>query len=108
MPLPEDERKGQGKKEEEERKRESESAYLCFDFFHQPCLRPHGAPFIQPLNEREEGKAVSQGQVIRTEWNALQRQRRRERERESKAGRGGREKRGGRRGKRWERYHLFL
>lgn len=94
------------KKRRKERERERESAYLCFDFFHQPCLRPHGAPFIQPLNEREEGKAVSRGQVIRTEWNALQRQRRRERE--SKAGRGGREKRGGRRGKRWERYHLFL
>lgn len=95
MPLPEDERKGQGKKEEEERKRERESAYLCFDFFHQPCLRPHGAPFIQPLNEREEEKAVSQGQVIRTEWNALQRQRRREREREQS--RKGRE-----REERWE------
>lgn len=85
-PLPEDE-----KNRWKERSEKEMSAYLFSDFLHQSGVWPHGAPFMQPLSDRGEGRAVSRGQVIRTEWNALQRQR----GSLSKAGRGGIE------GRRW-------
>lgn len=95
-------------KRRREKREESESAYLCFDFFHQSSLWPHGAPFIQPLNDKE-GKAVSWGERL-GQNGMLCKGREREKESERKAGRGGRERerRGGRRGRTWEHDHLFL
>lgn len=70
------------------------STYLCFNFIHQPCLCPHGAPFMQPLNNREEGKS---GEPEANDQDEVERFAAAKRERESailsKAGRGGKEER---------------
>lgn len=86
---------------ERERERERWSTYLRFYFFHQSCLWPNGTPFIQPLNAREERKAVSWGKWSRESGMLCRR-----RERANQEGEG--ERRGGRRGRTWERDHLFL